>query len=79
MQEYLFNYKNIEYVEAALGPERALNKDLTIVPVVNFLLAKGFEMADFGYSRITEIFKNKIYITLNQLKIRYFKIFKVIL
>ena len=61
--EVLFGNKdkleNIEYIAADVGPERGINKQCTITDVVNYLQEKNFILIDFGYPRLTALFRNK--------------------
>lgn len=49
----------IEYITADLGPERGVSKESTLVPVINFLLARNFELLEVGHSRIVALFRNR--------------------
>lgn len=51
--------RRIEYISADLGFERGIDAESTLVPVVNFLLANGFELLDVSHGRICALFKNK--------------------
>ncbi len=55
------NLENIEYISADLGPERGLSNQCTIVEVTNFLICKDFKLIDFGYPRITALYKNNLF------------------
>lgn len=49
----------IDYISADLGFERGKSNDSTLVPVVNFLLERGFVLEQLSYPRITALFRNK--------------------
>lgn len=51
--------KNIEYIAADVGPERGINKEFTFTDVINYLQEKNFILIDFGYPRLTALFRNK--------------------
>ena len=55
------NIENIEYIAADIGPERGTSNQCTVVEVTNFLISKGFKLIDFGYPRITALYKNKLF------------------
>jgi hypothetical protein len=48
----------IDYIAADLGPERGLKQEQTATPVINFLLARGFELIDMKFDRVTCLFRN---------------------
>ncbi len=50
---------SIEYISADLGFERGVASESTLVPVVNYLLARNFELVEVQHGRITALFKNK--------------------
>lgn len=50
---------NVEYISADLGFERGVNQDSTICPVVNFLLARNFELVDIKSGRLVALFRNR--------------------
>ena len=50
--------KQVEYIAADLGPERGLNKNCTLTEVTNFLQEQNFVIQEFGYPRITALFRN---------------------
>lgn len=49
----------IDYIAADLGPERGLAQEHTVTPVVNYLLARNFELVDMRFDRVTCLFRNK--------------------
>ena len=51
--------KQVEFIAADLGPERGLNKNCTLTEVTNFLQEHNFIIQEFGYPRITALFRNK--------------------
>ena len=51
--------KQVEFIAADLGPERGLNKNCTLTEVTNFLQEHNFVIQEFGYPRITALFRNK--------------------
>ena len=51
--------KQVEFIAADLGPERGLNKKCTLTEVTNFLQENNFVIQEFGYPRITALFRNK--------------------
>jgi len=51
--------KQVDYIAADLGPERGLNKNCTLTEVTNFLHEHNFVIHEFGYPRITALFRNK--------------------
>ena len=55
------NLDNIEYISADIGPERGISNQCTLVEVTNFLINKGFKLIDFGYPRITALYKNELF------------------
>jgi FkbM family methyltransferase len=55
--------KNIQYISADLGPERGVNQESTLVPVINYLMARNFEIVDLNISRQVVLFKNKMQLT----------------
>ena len=61
--EVLLGAKNIlskiEYIAADLGPERGLNQKCTVAEVTSILMNNNFEMINFGYPRITGLYRNK--------------------
>lgn len=50
--------KNIEFIAADLGPERGVNKELTFMPVYEFLTSRGFQLIELGYPRLVALFRN---------------------
>lgn len=48
----------IDYIAADLGPERGLAQEQTATPVINFLLARGFELVDMKFDRVVCLFRN---------------------
>ncbi len=54
-------FKNIEYISADLGFERGVEQKSTLAPVVNYLLAKNFELLGVRHDRIAALFRNKNY------------------
>lgn len=50
--------RDVEFISADLGPERGLNGESTLAPVVNFLLSNGFSVVDVHPRNLTVLFKN---------------------
>lgn len=50
---------NIDYIAADLGFERGVAQETTLVPVVNYLTQRGFELVDINYERLVVLFKNR--------------------
>tara|TARA_S200000501_G_scaffold138406_1_gene130786 strand:- start:5046 stop:5960 length:915 start_codon:yes stop_codon:yes gene_type:complete len=50
--------KNIEYIAADLGPERGVQKLVTLPDVTNFLLRKNFKIKSINEKRLTVLFEN---------------------
>ena len=48
----------VEYIAADLGFERGIEAESTLVPVTNYLLARGFELVDVNHGRICALFRN---------------------
>lgn len=51
----------IEFISADLGYERGINSESTLVPVINYLLQRDFEVVDVSHGRICALFRNKGY------------------
>jgi len=51
---------NISYISADLGFERGIDEESTLCPVVNHLLANGFELVALTGGRMVALFKNKL-------------------
>lgn len=49
----------IQYISADLGFERGPNEESTLVPVLNFLLERNFELVEISHKRIVALFRNK--------------------
>lgn len=49
----------IDYIAADLGPERGMKQEQTATPVINFLLARGFDLLDMNIDRVTCLFRNR--------------------
>ena len=49
----------IDYIAADLGPERGLKQEQTATPVINYLLARGFDLVDMRFDRVVCLFKNR--------------------
>ena len=49
----------IEYIAADLGPERGINQKCTVAEVTSILMNNNYEMINFGYPRITALYRNK--------------------
>lgn len=49
----------IDYITADLGPERGMSQEQTATPVINFLLARGFDLVDMKFDRVVCLFKNR--------------------
>ena len=50
---------NIEYIAADVGFERGKKAESTIIPVVNYLLQRDFEIVDINFERLCVLFRNK--------------------
>lgn len=48
----------IQYISADLGPERGVKRQLTFMPVYNFLISRGFALVEVGYPRLVALFRN---------------------
>jgi FkbM family methyltransferase len=48
----------IEYISADVGFERGVAQSSTMAAVTNYLLARGFELVEVGYPRLTALFRN---------------------
>ncbi|MBL78463.1 MAG: hypothetical protein CMH70_00125 [Nitrosomonadaceae bacterium] len=48
----------IDYVSADLGYERGIDAESTLVPVTNYLLARGFELVNVSHDRVCALYKN---------------------
>jgi FkbM family methyltransferase len=48
----------IEYISADVGFERGKDQTSTMAAVTNYLLARGFEVVEIGYPRLTVLFRN---------------------
>lgn len=51
--------ENIQYISADLDRERGISQESTLVPVINLLLKRGFEIENIRHDRIIVLFKNK--------------------
>lgn len=51
--------KNIEYISVDAGPERGINKEMTLVPVMNYMITNNFELVAISLSRVVLLFKNR--------------------
>lgn len=49
-----------EFVTADLGPERGVDHATTLIPVLNFLVAAGFEPIEFRLPRVAMLFKRRV-------------------
>ncbi len=49
----------IQYISADLGFERGPLGDSTLVPVLNFLLERNFELVEISHKRVVALFRNK--------------------
>lgn len=49
---------NIDYISVDCGPERGLNQESTMIPVLEILQEKGFKAIDVGFPRGIILFKN---------------------
>lgn len=49
----------IDYIAADLGPERGRKQEQTATPVINYLLARGFDLVDMRFDRVICLFKNR--------------------
>jgi len=54
-------FQNIEYISADLGFERGVNKESTLIPVVNYLINNGFIILYIDYQRLNVLFYNNKY------------------
>ena len=50
--------KRVQYVSVDVGAERGISHEMTIIPVINALMAQGFELLDFGYPRFVVLLRN---------------------
>ena len=50
---------SIEYITADLGYERGVEAESTLVPTINFLLVRNFELVEVGRGRLCALFRNK--------------------
>lgn len=48
----------IEYISADVGFERGVEQKSTMAAVTNYLLARGFELVEIGYPRLTALYRN---------------------
>ena len=48
----------IQYISADLGFERGTHGESTLVPVLNYLLERNFELVEISHERIVALFKN---------------------
>ena len=52
--------KLFDYITADLGFERGVNEESTLIPVTNYLLSRGFELADLSSdARRSALFRNR--------------------
>lgn len=49
----------IDYIAADCGPERGLSQDETATDLINFLLARNFELMDMKFDRVVCLFRNR--------------------
>jgi FkbM family methyltransferase len=54
--EYL---SNIDYIAADCGPERGLSQDETATDLINFLLARDYELIEMKFDRVVCLFRNR--------------------
>lgn len=50
---------NIDYIAADCGPERGLSQDETATHLINYLLARNFELIDMKFDRVVCLFRNR--------------------
>lgn len=48
----------IEFITADLGFERGIEAESTLVPAVNYLLSRGFELVEISHGRVCGLFRN---------------------
>jgi FkbM family methyltransferase len=48
-----------DYIAADLGYERGINEESTFIPVVNYLLERGFELVEFNNKKMIALFRRK--------------------
>jgi FkbM family methyltransferase len=51
--------EDIDYISADVGPERGIREDATAVPVINYLLSRGFELVDMTFDRVVCLFRRR--------------------
>ncbi|MBX9716905.1 MAG: FkbM family methyltransferase [Burkholderiaceae bacterium] len=51
--------ERIDYIAADLGPERGVRQEETATPVINLLLARGFEIVGMRFDRVVVLFRNR--------------------
>jgi len=61
--EVLYGAENmlnkIEYISVDAGPERGINNEMTLVPVLNYMLTNNFELVKLSLNRVVLLFKNR--------------------
>ncbi len=50
----------MHFITADLGYERGMLEESTLVPVVNFLLERGFSIRAISHDRIVALFENNL-------------------
>ena len=51
----------IEYISADLGYERGDNRESTLIPVINYLYERNFELINISHGRVCALFKNRAF------------------
>ena len=54
---------NVNFITADLGYERGVMEESTLCPVVNYLLARNFELVSISSGRLVALFRNRNYDT----------------
>jgi FkbM family methyltransferase len=49
----------IDYIAADCGPERGLSQDETATDLINFLVARNFNLMDMKFDRVVCLFRNR--------------------
>jgi FkbM family methyltransferase len=59
LQGAMGSLERIDYIAADLGPERGVRQEETATPVINLLLAQGFEIVSMRFDRVVVLFRNR--------------------
>jgi FkbM family methyltransferase len=59
LQGAMGSLERIDYIAADLGPERGVRQEETATPVINLLLARGFEIVSMRFDRVVVLFRNR--------------------